>query len=161
MLDRQEKLYERQSELKVLLEDCEASGSPRSDGTTVSVENCSGPFEWDSQADDVRFNIFGISKYRANQREVSAIPVCLPSISVIIFQKFVIDLESWIMVSWGCSQGGQWYIFPPYKCRETICRITYCNVHGFFNRSMSTEFDKGKSMGYVSNSFFQLDTGIL
>ncbi|PSS11760.1 Mediator of RNA polymerase II transcription subunit like [Actinidia chinensis var. chinensis] len=70
LLDRQEKLYERQSELKVLLEDCEASGSPRSDGTTVSVENCSGPFEWDSQADDVRFNIFGISKYRANQREI-------------------------------------------------------------------------------------------
>ncbi|XP_057510929.1 ATP-dependent DNA helicase Q-like 2 isoform X2 [Actinidia eriantha] len=70
LLDRQEKLYERQSELKVLLEDCEALGSPRSDGTTVTVENCSGPFEWDSQADDVRFNIFGISKYRANQREI-------------------------------------------------------------------------------------------
>ncbi|KAF5936428.1 hypothetical protein HYC85_027557 [Camellia sinensis] len=73
LLDRQEKLYERQSELKALLEDCDAPGSPRNDGTAVTVENWSGPFEWDSQVDDLRFNIFGISNYRANQREVSAI----------------------------------------------------------------------------------------
>ncbi|KAL7165773.1 hypothetical protein ACSBR2_036613 [Camellia fascicularis] len=70
LLDRQEKLYERQSELKALLEDCDASGSPRNDGTAVTVENWSGPFEWDSQVDDLRFNVFGISNYRANQREI-------------------------------------------------------------------------------------------
>ncbi|KAH7847815.1 hypothetical protein Vadar_030534 [Vaccinium darrowii] len=69
LLDRQEKLYERQSELKALFEDCEASGCPRDDGTAVT-ENWSGTFEWDSQADDIRFNIYGISKYRANQREI-------------------------------------------------------------------------------------------
>ncbi|KAI7985377.1 Mediator of RNA polymerase II transcription subunit 34 [Camellia lanceoleosa] len=67
----QEKLYERQSELKALLEDYEASGSLRNDGTAVTMENWLGPFEWDSQVDDVRFNVFGISSYRANQREIS------------------------------------------------------------------------------------------
>ncbi|KAA8528189.1 hypothetical protein F0562_035560 [Nyssa sinensis] len=70
LLDQQEKLYERQSELKTLLEDCNASGSTGNDGTVVAVENWSGPFEWDSQADDLRFNVFGISTYRANQREI-------------------------------------------------------------------------------------------
>ncbi|XP_059663039.1 ATP-dependent DNA helicase Q-like 2 isoform X2 [Cornus florida] len=70
LLDRQEKLYERQSELKALFEDCNASGSTGNDGTSVTAENWSGPFEWDSQADDVRFNVFGISTYRANQREI-------------------------------------------------------------------------------------------
>lgn len=75
LLDRQEKLYERQSELKAVLENCEASEIPDKDGPPSSAENWSGPFDWDSQADDVRFNIFGISTYRANQREVSAVSV--------------------------------------------------------------------------------------
>lgn len=70
LLDRQEKLHERQSELKTLLEACKGSGSPVKDGASVAVENWSGPFDWDAQADDVRFNIFGISTYRANQREI-------------------------------------------------------------------------------------------
>ncbi|KAM7490721.1 hypothetical protein LguiA_033642 [Lonicera macranthoides] len=70
LLDRQEKLYERQSELKAVLENCEASEIPDKDGPPSSAENWSGPFDWDSQADDVRFNIFGISTYRANQREI-------------------------------------------------------------------------------------------
>ncbi|OVA18414.1 Helicase [Macleaya cordata] len=70
LLDRQEKLYERQSELKTLLDQCKASGSPSGVGVTVAVENWSGQFEWDSRADDIRFNIFGISTYRANQREI-------------------------------------------------------------------------------------------
>ncbi|XP_034709082.1 ATP-dependent DNA helicase Q-like 2 isoform X2 [Vitis riparia] len=70
LLDRQEKLHERQSELKILLEACKGSGSPVKDGASIAVENWSGPFEWDAQADDVRFNIFGISAYRANQREI-------------------------------------------------------------------------------------------
>ncbi|KAH7577434.1 hypothetical protein JRO89_XS01G0250300 [Xanthoceras sorbifolium] len=71
LLDRQENLYERQAELKSLLEACTASGSPMQCSAPVAVEkNWSGPFEWDSRADDVRLNVFGISKYRANQREI-------------------------------------------------------------------------------------------
>ncbi|XP_031482944.1 ATP-dependent DNA helicase Q-like 2 isoform X2 [Nymphaea colorata] len=69
LLDKQEKLYERQSDLKVLLEECKAHGG--SDATvSVSNENWSGQFEWDGRAEDIRFNIFGISAYRANQREI-------------------------------------------------------------------------------------------
>ncbi|CAA0814930.1 Mediator of RNA polymerase II transcription subunit 34 [Striga hermonthica] len=70
LLDQQENLQERQSELKALLEHTEASQTHGDVGASVSVENWSGPFEWDSEADDVRFNIFGISAYRANQREI-------------------------------------------------------------------------------------------
>ncbi|XP_073042732.1 ATP-dependent DNA helicase Q-like 2 isoform X2 [Primulina eburnea] len=70
LLNQQEMLHERYTELKALLEQSESSTSHGGDETTVSVENWSGPFEWDYQADDVRFNVFGISSYRANQREI-------------------------------------------------------------------------------------------
>ncbi|XP_049376606.1 ATP-dependent DNA helicase Q-like 2 isoform X1 [Solanum stenotomum] len=70
LLDRQEKLHERQFELKALVESCESSSGPGSDNAAVPVDDWSRPFEWDSQADDIRFNVFGISKYRANQREI-------------------------------------------------------------------------------------------
>ncbi|KAL1532313.1 Werner syndrome ATP-dependent helicase [Salvia divinorum] len=70
LLEQQENLHERQSELKALLEHNESSRSHGGDEASVSVENWSGPFEWDSQADDVRLNVFGISVYRANQREI-------------------------------------------------------------------------------------------
>ncbi|KAL2517380.1 Mediator of RNA polymerase II transcription subunit 34 [Abeliophyllum distichum] len=70
LLDRQEELYERQSELKVLLEHFESPRSCGVDETSVSVKNWSGMFEWDSGADDIRFNVFGISSYRVNQREI-------------------------------------------------------------------------------------------
>ncbi|GKV10548.1 hypothetical protein SLEP1_g21893 [Rubroshorea leprosula] len=70
LLERQEMLYERQSELKALLEACQESGSPVKDGAATAVENWSGAFEWDSRADDIRLNVFGISTYRANQREI-------------------------------------------------------------------------------------------
>lgn len=75
MLNRQEKLYEKQSELKALLEAFEAPSGSIKDDPSTSVEDWSGSFEWDARADDVRFNIFGISKYRANQREVSHITI--------------------------------------------------------------------------------------
>ncbi|GAB4857919.1 Werner syndrome ATP-dependent helicase [Ancistrocladus abbreviatus] len=70
LLDQQEKLYERQSELRALIKESEASAHHQNDGASAATENWSGPFEWDSQADDVRFNVFGISSYRANQREI-------------------------------------------------------------------------------------------
>ncbi|KAF8111817.1 hypothetical protein N665_0072s0029 [Sinapis alba] len=75
LIEHQDRLYERKSELKTLLKAVTASGttsvaaSSCPDGSSA-VENWSEPFEWDSRADDVRFNTFGISKYRANQREI-------------------------------------------------------------------------------------------
>ncbi|CAI0441952.1 unnamed protein product [Linum tenue] len=70
LFDRQEKLEERQSELRALLEACKASGSPVQGSPSTTSENWSGPFQWDSEADDVRLNVFGIPSYRANQREI-------------------------------------------------------------------------------------------
>ncbi|XP_024030043.1 mediator of RNA polymerase II transcription subunit 34 isoform X1 [Morus notabilis] len=70
LLERQERLYERQSELKALLEASKGSLHQVKEGTSTTVENWSGPFAWDSEADDIRFNVFGISTYRANQREI-------------------------------------------------------------------------------------------
>jgi ATP-dependent DNA helicase Q1 len=72
LLDQQERLYERQSELQALLEASKGPGLPVN-GASTSAEDWSGSFEWDSQADDLRFNVFGISTYRANQREVASI----------------------------------------------------------------------------------------
>ncbi|CAK7355947.1 unnamed protein product [Dovyalis caffra] len=74
LLDRQEKLYERQSELKFLLEAYKTSGAGNSvdenASCSSSLEDWSGSFEWDSQADYVRLNIFGIPSYRQNQKEI-------------------------------------------------------------------------------------------
>lgn len=73
LLDQQEKLYERQSELKAILEACRAFGSPKAtdDAPPTALEDWSGTFDWDSKADHYKFHVFGISKYRANQHEVS------------------------------------------------------------------------------------------
>lgn len=71
LIEHQDRLYERKSELKTLLKALAASGSPvASSGGSSAIENWSETFEWDSRADDVRFNVFGISKYRANQNEI-------------------------------------------------------------------------------------------
>ncbi|CAN6893786.1 unnamed protein product [Brassica oleracea] len=73
LIEHQDRLYERKSELKTLLKAVAASVTPVASscpGGSSAVENWSEPFEWDSRADDIRFNIFGISKYRANQREI-------------------------------------------------------------------------------------------
>ncbi|KAL5550444.1 hypothetical protein UlMin_000620 [Ulmus minor] len=70
LLERQERLYERQSEIKALLEASKESGDHVKDNTSTTVENRSGAFEWDSEADDVRFNVFGISTCCANQRQI-------------------------------------------------------------------------------------------
>ncbi|KAI0488427.1 hypothetical protein KFK09_028258 [Dendrobium nobile] len=69
LLDRQEDLYKKQSELKALLKECEEPAAATIDSTGV-IADWSGTFEWDTLADDTRFNIFGISCYRANQREI-------------------------------------------------------------------------------------------
>lgn len=71
LLDRQEGLHKRQSELKALLEECEASKSTAQVDSSVATDDWSADFEWDSRAEDIRFNVFSISSYRANQREVS------------------------------------------------------------------------------------------
>lgn len=70
LLDRQVKLCERQSELKALLEECEASQDAAHDNSSVSTDDWSAAFEWDSRAEDVAFDVFGITCYRANQRKV-------------------------------------------------------------------------------------------
>ncbi|XP_023511412.1 mediator of RNA polymerase II transcription subunit 34 isoform X1 [Cucurbita pepo subsp. pepo] len=71
LLERQDNLYQRKSELQSLLELCkETEDSVSHTGTSTNSENWSGPFKWDSEANDVKLNIFGISTYRANQREI-------------------------------------------------------------------------------------------
>lgn len=70
LLDRQEELYERQSQLKASLEISKAYRDSTNNAPSVSLEDWSGSFSWDSQADDIRFNLFGISSYRSNQREI-------------------------------------------------------------------------------------------
>ncbi|RDX82858.1 Mediator of RNA polymerase II transcription subunit 34, partial [Mucuna pruriens] len=70
LIERQENLYERKSELSAILEACKESGNEANNVASSTVENWSGTFEWDSEADDIRLNVFGISSYRANQREI-------------------------------------------------------------------------------------------
>ncbi|KAL6907982.1 hypothetical protein ACP4OV_002152 [Aristida adscensionis] len=70
LLDHQEELRERQSELKALLEVSKVSGNTTNNTTSVAQEDWSGSFAWDSQADDIRFNVFSITSYRSNQREI-------------------------------------------------------------------------------------------
>ncbi|KAF8723361.1 hypothetical protein HU200_021886 [Digitaria exilis] len=70
LLDHQEELYERQSQLKALLEVSKECRNKSNDESSVTVEDWSGSFPWDSQADDTRFNVFGITSYRSNQREI-------------------------------------------------------------------------------------------
>lgn len=70
LIERQENLYERKSELSAILEACKESGNEANNVASSTAENWSGTFEWDSEADDVRLNVFGISSYRANQKEI-------------------------------------------------------------------------------------------
>ncbi|KAK8958899.1 Mediator of RNA polymerase II transcription subunit 34 [Platanthera guangdongensis] len=53
-----------------LLEERKESGASANNNVTTEVADWSATFEWDARADDTRFNIFGISSYRANQREL-------------------------------------------------------------------------------------------
>ncbi|VAH92537.1 unnamed protein product [Triticum turgidum subsp. durum] len=70
LLDQQEELYERQAQLKAMLEISKTSRDASNSAPSVALEDWSGKFSWDSQADDTRFNVFGISSYRSNQREI-------------------------------------------------------------------------------------------
>lgn len=75
LIDRQEELYERESQLKAMLEVSKASNNTINNTPSVGPKDWSGSFLWDSRADDVRFNVFGISSYRQNQREVRLVEV--------------------------------------------------------------------------------------
>lgn len=78
LLEHQERLQERQSHLRSLLDGLkESENNTEENAAPVAVEDWSRSFEWDSRADDVRFNVFGISSYRANQREVININISL------------------------------------------------------------------------------------
>uniref|UniRef100_A0A804LPS4 ATP-dependent DNA helicase n=1 Tax=Zea mays TaxID=4577 RepID=A0A804LPS4_MAIZE len=68
--DIQEELYERQAQLKALLEASKLTRNTTINTSSVAPEDWSGSFPWDLEADDTRFNIFGISSYRSNQREI-------------------------------------------------------------------------------------------
>ncbi|KAK3119490.1 hypothetical protein QOZ80_9AG0671310 [Eleusine coracana subsp. coracana] len=70
LLDRQEELYERQSQLKAFLGASKLSRNTTINTSSVAPEDWSGSFPWDSDVDDTRFNVFGISSYRSNQREI-------------------------------------------------------------------------------------------
>ncbi|KAL5099817.1 hypothetical protein RYX36_004144 [Vicia faba] len=70
LIEKQERLYERKSELNSILEACKESENEVNNASSSTVENWDGPFEWDSEAADLRLNIFGISSYRANQKEI-------------------------------------------------------------------------------------------
>lgn len=80
-MDRQEKLYDRQSELKALLESCEVLACENKDGATGTSENWSREFDWDARANDVMLNVFGITSFRANQREVNPVSVCFATLT--------------------------------------------------------------------------------
>ncbi|KAJ3691766.1 hypothetical protein LUZ61_020930 [Rhynchospora tenuis] len=71
LLEHQERLQERQSHLRSLLDGLKDSQNNAMENAAPSAhEDWSRSFDWDSRADDIRFNVFGISSYRANQREI-------------------------------------------------------------------------------------------
>lgn len=47
----------------------EENGS-KGGGSRIANTDWSGSFEWDERAADLRMNVFGITDYRTNQREV-------------------------------------------------------------------------------------------
>ncbi|KAJ3681596.1 hypothetical protein LUZ60_014169 [Juncus effusus] len=70
LLEHQERLQDRKSELQSLIEGIKASEDEQTSVAQVATEDWSRSFEWDSRAEDIRFNLFGISSYRSNQREI-------------------------------------------------------------------------------------------
>ncbi|KAI5071425.1 hypothetical protein GOP47_0013676 [Adiantum capillus-veneris] len=76
LLERQETLLEQQTELQCLLDSmCDASKEGNNsvrqkDAAESSEKNWTGPFRWNKEADSTLLNVFGISSYRTNQREI-------------------------------------------------------------------------------------------
>lgn len=74
LLEQQEKLNCQKSELQSLLKACRLSTGHAQNAGNVAAEGrpdyWAGSFEWDQQANDIRLNVFGISTYRVNQREI-------------------------------------------------------------------------------------------
>lgn len=95
LLERQDNLYQRKSELQSLLELCKETEDSVSKGTGTSTnsENWSGSFKWDSEADDIKLNIFGISSYRANQREVSSFIIIFLIYFLLFFFPYIVYIS--------------------------------------------------------------------
>ncbi|BBN07050.1 ATP-dependent DNA helicase Q1 [Marchantia polymorpha subsp. ruderalis] len=72
LLEHQEKLLEQRQELRALLESCRKQEGTGSEAfvSSSTKEDWTGSFEWDKRAADLRLNVFGISTYRTNQREI-------------------------------------------------------------------------------------------
>ncbi|EFJ22718.1 hypothetical protein SELMODRAFT_105080, partial [Selaginella moellendorffii] len=67
LCDRQARLLEEQAELRQLIDCCRAS---EEDDIQIIEQDWSGNFEWDNEASNLLLNVFGISTYRRNQREI-------------------------------------------------------------------------------------------
>eukprot|EP00249_Psilotum_nudum_P010076 c22317_g1_i1 orf=257-2596(+) len=70
LLEHQEHLLQQQAELKSLLDCCDGDVIAMDEMVESCSENWAGSFPWDNEAKDVRLNVFGISSYRTNQREI-------------------------------------------------------------------------------------------
>lgn len=109
--------------MKSLLEQCKTPEATLKDD--VSSEDWSGAFEWDSLADDARFNIFGISSYRANQREVSILQLKLNNVIIVLYSSYQSALSKYcslpyqrrlLIVKLSCSYLVYLYHLPDCKC---------------------------------------------
>ncbi|XP_024516913.1 mediator of RNA polymerase II transcription subunit 34 isoform X2 [Selaginella moellendorffii] len=67
LCDRQARLLEEQAELRQLIDCCRAS---EEDDIQIIEQDWSGNFEWDNEASNLLLNVFGISTFRRNQREI-------------------------------------------------------------------------------------------
>ncbi|KAJ7554996.1 hypothetical protein O6H91_05G018700 [Diphasiastrum complanatum] len=74
LLEHQGRLLEQKSELLNLIRSCKVSKhenlwTDEKTGRPIQ-EDWTRSFEWDQQAQDILLNVFGISSYRTNQREI-------------------------------------------------------------------------------------------
>ncbi|KAH7439704.1 hypothetical protein KP509_04G073400 [Ceratopteris richardii] len=76
LLERQQMLLEQQTELQCLLDSmCDSKSEHantigQKDDAADSAKTWTGTFPWDKEADSALLNIFGLSSYRTNQREI-------------------------------------------------------------------------------------------
>ncbi|CAM6096594.1 unnamed protein product [Calypogeia fissa] len=75
LVELEKSLLEQRDELRILLEFRRQGTVQEANGSSAGVSRTthtdwSGKFEWDESAADLRLNVFGISSYRTNQREI-------------------------------------------------------------------------------------------